>query len=160
MGQSTKVIFFAACCLVIWVLGCAGLVESTRGILGVSTKVLEDGRKNAIKKLYPADYAMCKKTVDGVLADNKAYVYSSNESKKMVAFYLSDSDTTPVGVFFIVKGDALTEVSVSSPSRYAKELIADKISARVDKVLPLLQAQADAGSTAIPADQKEKEAVK
>jgi hypothetical protein len=107
--------------------GCAGLTESARGIAGVSTKVLEDGRKNAVRRSYPVDYAKCREIVNGVLADSKVYVYARKDAQKMIAFYLSETDTTPVGIFFTAQGEASTEVAVSSPSRHAKELILDKV---------------------------------
>ena len=146
MQQGTSSCMAIVLCLFIAGTGCAGLAETARGIAGVSTKVLEDGRKSVAKKSYPVTYATCRETVDYVLSHNNVYIYARNEQKKMVAFYLSETDTTPVGVFFTVQGDAVTEVSVSSPSRYAKEFIVDKISARFDKVLRADQGQAAAGS--------------
>jgi hypothetical protein len=91
-------------CIFIAQAGCAGLTESARGIAGVSTKVLEDGRKNAIQRSYPVDYAKCLEIVNGVLADSKVYVYARKDTQKMIAFYLSDTDTTPVGIFFTARG--------------------------------------------------------
>jgi len=129
MRQRHAAFFAVLCCAIAMGAGCAGLKESCRGIAGTSTKVLEDGRQNAVKRSYPADYAKCRETVDRVLAENKAYVYARSDAQKMIAFYLTDADTTPVGVFFTVRDESATDVEVSSPSRYAKESIADKIAA-------------------------------
>jgi len=160
MGRENGFFLVAACCVIVLGAGCAGLMEAGRGIVGVSTKVLEDGRQNAVRKVYPVNYMKCRKTVDDVLADNKAYVYARNDQQKMIAFYMSETDTTPVGVFFIVHGEASTEVEVSSPSRYAKQFIADKISAGFDKVLRSERNPAVSDSQAVAADQEEKEMLK
>ena len=129
----------AACCMIAagigCLTGCAGVKEAARGIAGVSTKVLEDGRAAAVKKSYAVDYAKCRDTVNAVLSENNAYIYARDESKKMIAFYMTAADTTPVGVFFTATSMSATEVAVSSPSRYAKEFIADKIAAKFDAML-------------------------
>jgi hypothetical protein len=139
----------------IFLAGCAGLQEIVKGAEGVSTKVLEDGRASAIKKTFNVDYMKCRDTVNEVLVENKVYVYARNEAKKMIAFYLSESDTTPVGVFFTVPNNSSTEVAVSSPSRYSKEFIADKIAARFEKSSSPVKSQPAAApaAPAIPADQ-------
>jgi hypothetical protein len=142
MGLGKSAVFAAMCCVVVMAAGCAGLTEAGRGIAGVSTKVLEDGRKNAIKRSFAVDHAKCLEIVNGVLADSKVYVYARKDAQKMIAFYMTQADTTPVGVFFTVKGPVSTEVAVSSPSRYAKEFIADKIFARFDKILRTVEDQA------------------
>jgi hypothetical protein len=161
MRQGNRVFFAAICCAVVMGAGCAALKESARGIAGVSTKVLEDGRKDAVKRSYPVDYATCLKTVNEALDENKAYVYARAEEPKMIAFYLTEEDTTPVGVFFTAQGGSATEVAVSSPSRYAKESIADKIAAQFNKkpALPGIPAPTAAGTPAagnIPAQEDKK----
>lgn len=113
--------------------GCAAVTEAGRGIAGVSTKVLEDNRDSAVQRSYPVGLARCREMVEAVLADSKVYMYARNEQKQMLAFYMSASDTTPVGVFFVPQGTASTQVQVSSPSRYARELIADKIAAGFER---------------------------
>lgn len=129
----------AACSVIvaaiIYLSGCAGVTDSAKGILGVSTKVLVDGKPSAIKATYPVGYLKCRDTVNGVLSENKVYVYARDESKKMIAFYLTANDTTPAGVFFSAQNSTATEVAVASPSRYAKEFISDKIAARFNTVL-------------------------
>ena len=144
----------AACCIVMFLSGCAGLQETAKGVAGVSTKVLEDGRSSAIKKTFSVDYAKCRDAVNEVLAENKVYVYARNEKKKMIAFYLTESDTTPVGVFFTARNDSSTEVAVSSPSRYSKEFIADKIAARFEKMSKPVRGQPAAVSADQPVQKK------
>ncbi len=120
-------------CFIALLSGCAGPVEIARGLAGVSTKVLEDGRSQAAARSFPGAYAACRDKVDNVLIENKVYVYARNEAKKMIAFYMSESDTTPVGVFFREIDSSNTEVAVTSPSRYAKQFIADRIAAEFEK---------------------------
>jgi hypothetical protein len=45
----------------------------------------------------------------------------------MIAIYVSETDTTPVGLFFKEIDKSNTQVEVSSPSTYAKELISEKV---------------------------------
>lgn len=121
--------------------GCAAVTETGKGLAGISTKVLEDNKGNAIRKTYPLDLAKCSEMVEGLLSDIKAYIYARSDEKRMLAFYVSERDTTPVGIFFVPQDNGSTEVLVSSPSRYAKEVIADKISAWFDRK----QREADKG---------------
>jgi hypothetical protein len=144
----------AAFCLIIFLTGCVGLREAGRGVAGVSTKALEDSRASAIKKTFSVDYAKCRDAVNEVLAENKVYVYARNEKKKMIAFYFTESDTTPVGVFFTAINDFSTEVAVSSPSRYSKEFIADKIAARFEKISKPVRGQPAAVSADQPVQKK------
>ena len=146
----------AACCMAILLAGCAGLQETAKGVAGVSTKVLEDGRPGAIKKTFSVDYIKCRNTVNEVLVENEVYVYARDDAKKMIAFYFSQSDTTPVGVFFTVFNDSSTEVAVVSPSRYSKEFIADKISARFEKSSKPVQAKPAAAAADQPAQAQKK----
>jgi hypothetical protein len=154
MKHSNNKFAAAICCMIVLLSGCAGLQEAAKGVAGVSTKALEDGRAGAVKKTFSVDYIKCREMVNEVLAENKVYVYERNEAKKMIAFYLTKNDTTPVGVFFTVLNDTGTEVAVTSPSRYSKEFIADKISARFEKPVKPVQAQPAAGSAEQPAQKK------
>jgi hypothetical protein len=120
---------FVICALsfVILTMGCAAINEGVKGIAGVSTKVLEKGRKTAITKTFNYDYFTCyTKTVD-ILKQLGAYAYAKDVKKKMIAFYISEEDTTPVGLFFKEIDSKNIQVEVSSPSSYAKEFFAEKI---------------------------------
>jgi hypothetical protein len=108
--------------------GCASLKEAAKGFVGVSTKVLEEGRKDAVTTSCSLDYFSCfTKTLD-TLKSNGAYIYANDIKKHMIAFYVSSQDTTPVGVFFKEVDTNNTQVEVSSPSTYARKLFAEKIS--------------------------------
>jgi len=114
--------------------GCVARVkEGLRGIAGVSTKVLEDNLSGAITKEFNLDYNTAYFKAKEVLKNIKAYIYAIEDSKNLIAVYVSEIDTTPVGIFFKGLDKAKTQVQVSSPSTYAKELIAGKLFAGMEK---------------------------
>jgi hypothetical protein len=121
-------------------LGCTTVKEVAKGLVGVSTQVLEDKRKDALKKSFAIDYNSCYIKVKDILKtedtlkdeskdkiQTKPYIYAEDTKKRMLAIYLSETDTTPVGIFFTEEAAGRTLVEVSSPSIYAKEFIANKI---------------------------------
>jgi hypothetical protein len=111
--------------------GCSTLKEGTKCVMGVSTKVLEDNRKGAITRTFDYDYhATYNKSMEALKA-MEAYVYYKGAAGQLIAVYVSTSDTTPVGVFFKAVDNAHTQVEISSPSTYAKELIAKRLFARL-----------------------------
>jgi len=113
--------------LTILLSGCAQTKEVCKGVLGISTKVLEDGRKEAIKKEFNFDLITCHNKIRLVLKDTGSYIYCDDLNKDMLALYISEDDTAPVGVFLTEAGRERTLVEVSSPSTYAKERIAKTI---------------------------------
>lgn len=113
-----------------WVLdflGCASTKEATKGFFGISTKSLEDARKDAVKNAFKYDYKTCYTKVKSVLKEKGSYIYSQDIEKKMIAIYVSELDTTPVGIFFTVIDANNTQIEISSPSTSAKELISKRI---------------------------------
>ena len=107
--------------------GCACVKEKCRGILGVSTKILEDKRAQAIKKTFTRDYATCYAAVREVLVKNGSVIYAEDAHKGLIAVYVSEQNTTPVGIFFTKSDDKNTLIEVSSPSTYAKNELATKV---------------------------------
>jgi len=107
--------------------GCAGMKEACRGVAGISTKVLEEHVSEAIAKEFTFDLATCKLKVRQALVAAGAYIYAEDAQKQLVAVYVSESDTTPVGLFFKEKEKSRTQVLFSSPSSYARELIAERV---------------------------------
>lgn len=106
--------------------GCAGIKEISKGIAGVSTRELDKRRADAIKRTYDCKYEDAFDKVLKVLEEKGCYVYTKDLKKCMIAVYVSEQDTTSVGIYFNASGHA-TEIEVSSPSTYAKELISSKI---------------------------------
>lgn len=148
MSRSMRFILTTICCLSATVLfGCQTIKETGKGFLGVSTKVLETKRKDALKKSFALDYGNCYKKVKDLLKvkdiqmvndaqiENESYIYADDLNKKMIALYLSQADTVPVGIFFTVEGENKTLIEVSSPSTYAKEFIAKKIFTGLDALI-------------------------
>ena len=127
-------------------LGCATLWEGTKGLAGVSTRALEDNRKSAITKTFNYDYFTCYTKSLDILKHMNAYIYMQSIKKHMIAIYVSEQDTTPVGLFFKEIDATNTQVEVSSPSTYAKEFISGKVFSVLDKKFPLeeLEAQINA----------------
>lgn len=113
-----------------WVIGaagCATMKESAKCVAGVSVKVLEDNRKTAIVKSVNLDYFTAYTKTCDFLTQSGSYIYAQGIDKHMVAIYVSQADTTPVGIFFKEVGSNTTQIEVSSPGSYAKELIAEKL---------------------------------
>jgi len=142
MKRSMCFVLATTCCLLSTVFfGCATVKEMGRGFVGVSTKVLESKRKDSLKKSFALDYNSCYKEVKELLkgkeiqTENESYIYAEDLNKKMIAFYLSQIDTAPVGIFFTEEAKNKTLIEVSSPSSYAKELIAKKIFAGIDALI-------------------------
>ncbi len=109
--------------------GCATAKEAARGFAGVSTRILEDKRGEAIRKTFAIDSDKCYVLVKEILnkKGEESYIYAEDAQKGMIAIYVSDSDTTPVGIFLSADGKGHTLVEVCGPSTYAKELISDRL---------------------------------
>jgi hypothetical protein len=120
---------FAIWCLVLVIFpGCASIKETAKGIAAISTKALEDNRKDAVKKTFNYDYKTSYNKVKDILTETGSYIYAQNPKKHLIAIYVSATDTTAAGIFFKEIDAAHTQIEVSSLSTYAKELIAKRIS--------------------------------
>ncbi len=128
--------------------GCATIKEVGKGFIGVSTKVLEDKRPEALKKSFALSYHDCYAKVKDILTLDPMVnkdtldkgvdlpcIYSEDSKNKMIAVYLSQTDTTPVGIFFTEEAGVNTLIEISSPSIYAKEEIAKRIFTGLDTLL-------------------------
>lgn len=138
-SQKSKVkkYFLFLCFLLLTLIGCSTVKEIAKGVAGISTKALEDGRKNAIVKDFNYDQLTCYNKVEDLFVQIGPYIYAKDKKKKMLAIYLSQADTTPVGVFFTPIDGQNTKVEVSSPSTYAKEYMAKKVFAFLEGKLDL-----------------------
>jgi len=113
--------------LIILISGCTSLKETYKGFIGVSTKELEAGRQSAIKKTFDYDYFTSFTKVLDILKDMNAYIYDKDIKNHIIAIYVSQEDTTPVGIFFKEIGSSATQIEVSSPSKFTKEYIAENL---------------------------------
>lgn len=125
--------FFTCLLAAVMLSGCVGIKEGTRGFLGISTRELEKGRKDAVVRTFQCAPSDCYDTILATLKEIGAYVYAKDSNKKMVAVYVSETDTTPAGIFLTEEDTAAVRVEVSSPSSYAKEFIAGKVFAALEK---------------------------
>ncbi len=133
-----KVNFISIVFIVLFTLtGCAKSREMWRGFTGVSTRILEDKRGEAIKKSFALDYNHSYLKVKEVLGSkgNEAYIYAEVPREKLIAVYLSETDTTPVGIFFTEAPAGTTLVEISSPSIYAKEEISRRVFSGLNELL-------------------------
>jgi hypothetical protein len=126
---------FVLISLIIFSSGCAGIKEFGKSIAGVSTKALEDDLPNAIIKKIPLDFQTAQKKVTEALGHMGSFIYAKNKYKGMIAFYVSETDTTCVGIFFKALDQANTEIQVTSPSTLAKETIATRLMWRLEEML-------------------------
>lgn len=113
--------------------GCVCVKETTKGIIGISTKEIENSRTKSIKKVLNCEYNACYNKTLEILKRIGAYIYTEDKKKNMIAIYVSETDTTAVGIFLKENGKNNTEVEVSSASAYAKELIAQKLFTGLEK---------------------------
>ncbi|MCX5708509.1 MAG: hypothetical protein NTY14_06025 [Candidatus Omnitrophica bacterium] len=120
--------------IMVFVSGCGvGMKESLRGVAGVSTKVLEDNLSGADSKEFDLAYDAVYSQVQKIVKEIGAYVYAVDKSKNLIAIYVTEEDTTPVGIFFKGLDNNKTRVSISSPSKFAKEIISGKIFSGLEK---------------------------
>ena len=97
-----KVFLYSVLCTLFSVItGCTMLTEGVKGFAGISTKILEDKRADAISMTFERGYDDCYREVQLLLSDIAAYIYARDDAKKLIAIYLSNEDTTPVGIFFV-----------------------------------------------------------
>lgn len=112
---------------VILISGCVTVKEAAKSVAGISTKELESSRKDAVKKNFNYDYFTCYTKALDILKSIGTYIYAQDIKKHLIAIYVSELDTTAVGIFFTEAGNSNTQVEVSSRSTYAKEHIASKL---------------------------------
>ncbi len=113
--------------LLVFCYGCVSPKEAAKGFLGVSTKVLEDKKAEGIAKTFDVDIKDSYLKIYETLKTINAYIYSEDKTKNFIAIYVSEADTTPVGIFLTDKESVKTEILISSPSRIAKETIAKEV---------------------------------
>jgi hypothetical protein len=122
--------YYSVICVLSFVIlasGCATLKEAAKGIAGISTEALEKGRKDAIRRTFNCDYPTGYNKTKEILQHIGTYIYAQDQKKKMIAIYVSEEDTTPVGIFFKEIDATHTQLEVSSPSTYAKEFISVRV---------------------------------
>ncbi|OQB15794.1 MAG: hypothetical protein BWY16_00101 [Candidatus Omnitrophica bacterium ADurb.Bin205] len=117
-------LFLLICCIL---SGCCGPKEAIKGFCGISTKVLEDKRKDAVARDFSLDFDTTRTKIREVLTKEGSYIYSEDLSLNLIAVFVSGTDATPVGIFLTALDVDNTRVEISSPSTYGKEIIAKNI---------------------------------
>ena len=110
-------------------LGCASLKErvkeGAKQFLAISTKEIENVRDEAIVRIVDCDYSSCYERVQQRLAAIGSYIYA--REKDLIAVYISETDTTPAGIFFKEIDGQKTELAIASPAKDTKEYLAENI---------------------------------
>lgn len=129
----------AAGMVVLWccalAAGCAGVKESCRGVLGTSTRILEECKPQAVSRSFAFSADDCSAALEQALKDAGAYVYRRDAQKRLTAVYVSAEDTTPVGIFLEPGNPGSTKVLLCSPSSWARDFIAGKVYAGLERKL-------------------------
>lgn len=125
--------------------GCAAVKEGARGFAGISTRALEESRKEAAVKEFVMEYDACYNKTSKILARIGAYAYSRRND--MIAVYLSETDTTPVGIFLTRLGPAHTRVEVSSPSAFARDKVSGTLFTLMEKPIEELERKEEGDTT-------------
>jgi hypothetical protein len=98
----------------------------------VSTAALQKARKNAVSKEVKYGYFEAyTKTLD-ILKETRSHVYKQSIKKHLIALYVSEQDTTAVGIFFTEVDAEHTKIEVSSLSTYGKERVAQRLFALLE----------------------------
>ena len=118
-------------CLVIGLSGCACVKETIKGFFAISTKEIENVRDKAIVKIVDYDYDICYQRVEARLVEIGSYVYV--RGKDLLAVYISQTDTTPAGVFFKKIDTQNTQLEIASLAKDTKEYLAEKIFSALEK---------------------------
>ncbi|MCM8780590.1 MAG: hypothetical protein NC908_01520 [Candidatus Omnitrophica bacterium] len=129
--------------LCIHLAGCVAIKQNVKGILGLSTKEIEQSRLTAISKTFLCNRNVCYDKTKEILKQIQAYIYVQNPDKTMIAIYVSENDTTPVGIFFKDVDTDITQVEVSSPSKYARDLIGRKLFSNLESSFSLASTNTD-----------------
>jgi len=104
----------------------ATTAEIFKGFFAVSTRELEEFKKDAMTKVFDCDYKTC---YDNALAIVKEMpdtaIYA--EKKDLIAVYCVAFNSTPAGIFFEEVDASHTKVLISSASFPAKEWVASNV---------------------------------
>lgn len=105
---------------------CPAMPEYFKGFFAVSTRELEELKKDAMVKVFDQDYKTC---YDNTLAIVKEMpdtnIYA--EKKDLIAVYCACLNNTPVGIFFEEVDPTHTRVLLSSASSRAKDWVASNV---------------------------------
>lgn len=118
---------------------CAPPTDAFKAFFAVSTRELEELKKDALTKIFEYDYETCyKKTLALVEKIPNTQIYV--KKKDAIAVYCVSLNNTPVGVFFEGVDASHTKVLISSASSSAKDWVASNVfSEKVQKPVARLK---------------------
>lgn len=103
--------------------GCATPREMWDSFAGISIKGISDARADAVSKVFDYDMKTTYEKSEALLKlMPKVSIY--RKEPKLIAAYVINPDTTPVGLFFESVDGAHTKVEISSESTPVKEWVA------------------------------------
>ncbi|MDD8050951.1 MAG: hypothetical protein PHG55_06375 [Verrucomicrobiota bacterium] len=114
--------------------GCAGVRETTRSVVGVSVRKLEDARANALRSEWVCTPEQCFGFTAARAKESGLLVLQENRPRLYLVITQIPGvvNSSEVGVFFVPIGPRLTRVEIASPSELAKR----KLSQWLLSVLP------------------------
>ena len=116
----------AVLAMLVLLSGCTTPGDYWKKVVGVSTKGIEDARVDAVSKVFDYDYKTCYDKAEALLKTMpKVSIYA--KAKGMIAVYVIDPDTTPVGLFFKEIDAGHTQVEVSSGSTPTRDWVAKNV---------------------------------
>ncbi len=106
--------------------GCTTPGDYWKKVVGVSTKGIEESRADAVSKVFDYDYKTCYDKTETLLKKMpKVSVFA--KTKSMIAVYVIDPNTTPVGIFFKEIDAGHTQVDVASGSTPTRDWVAKNV---------------------------------
>ena len=131
MKQARMPKIISGFCVLIFLAGCAPIVETCRVIWGSSTRALEESRADALSRDFFCEFSTCFDAVNRLSRDRETpggkqprifRPFIVNRAKKMIVFIGVPGavDTTEVGVFFGQRPDGIIRVDVASLSTSAR----------------------------------------
>ena len=115
--------------------GCASFSGRVNGFLGKSVREIESSRIKSVKLVIPGDYDTVYAGVLSELKKEGRYIYRQDRNGRLIAFYMSNENTTVAGVFFKETAEGKIELEIASPSSDARNLLAESLSVLVPPVL-------------------------
>ncbi|MBF0619955.1 MAG: hypothetical protein HQL19_07300 [Candidatus Omnitrophica bacterium] len=120
--------------------GCASFWDAPRNVVGVSTRALENARKDSVFQVYACEYADCFNAVVDSAEKSKYIVFMKDQIRGLVVIMNIPGvvDTTEVGVFIAPlanhKGVKVELSSRSTPARRAvAQILFTDLAARFPK---------------------------
>ena len=110
-----------------------------KGFFAVSTRELEELKKDALVKIFDYDYTTCyEKTLALIEKMPETQIYA--KEKDSIAVYCVSLNSTPAGIFFEKVDASHTKVLISSASSSAKGWVASNVfSSKVQKPIAKFQ---------------------